>query len=326
MYVFEFIVKNGSDLISFISPIVGVIASAFIAWVTYRKQVVEKEIKANVATFSYLLSLIIKNFEELHNIKEQISAPALEEVNNFLDTLYKIEEYIDWAVNDGKPPVYIIIKDKVAYAKQQVAKLSKKLVLSVATRQHFTYIDAANFQKETALLTQFGDLCFGTVCNRLDTQYNVIIDIQESIKQYNEENIGIPRSMFNEYKIISNDETYKADINNYRGQILYRKSLIESYDTTVTRCLMTSYNAACHLESFFHHYLKKHCIVIKKLGIPYKAFEFDDDSFFENDKFQLYLESVQPHEYRLFSVPLYKNLKRNFWDRLTDFIFYFEWK
>lgn len=60
MTIFKIIVNHSNDIINFISPIIGIIISAFIAWSTYRKQVVEKEVKTNVATFSYLLSLIIK--------------------------------------------------------------------------------------------------------------------------------------------------------------------------------------------------------------------------------------------------------------------------
>ena len=81
MTIFEISINHSKDFINFISPIIGIIISAFIAWCTYKKQVIEKEVKANIATFSYLLSLICKNFEELSNTKEQISAPALKEID-----------------------------------------------------------------------------------------------------------------------------------------------------------------------------------------------------------------------------------------------------
>ena len=63
--------------------------------------------------------------------------------------------------------------------------------------------------------------------------------------------------MYYNFKIISDDNNYKENLSNIKGQILYRKSLFDSYDKTVTRCLMMSYNAALHLEGFFYHYLKK---------------------------------------------------------------------
>jgi len=328
MAIFEFNINHSNDFINFISPIIGVIISAFIAWCTYKKQMIEKEVKANIATFSYMFSLICKNFEELYNIKEQISAPALEEIGKFLETLNTIENYMCWAIDGGKSPIQIQLpKEEIRpFAIKQVENLSQNLVLKIATRQHFIYMDTTNFKKEAVLLSQFGDLNFGTVSNRLDTEYNVISEIHETIKQYNEENIEKPRSVFNGAKIITSDENYKKDINNFRGQMLYRQSLFESYDTTVTRCLIMSYNAACHLEAFFYHYLKKHCVVTKKLGVPFKTLQLNDESFFPDEKFQLFLNTILPQEYPLFSIPLYRNLKRNFLDGLSDFIFYFKWK
>lgn len=328
MAIFEFNINHSNDFINFISPIIGVIISAFIAWCTYKKQMIEKEVKANIATFSYMFSLICKNFEELYNIKEQISAPALEEIGKFLETLNTIEKYMCWAIDGGKSPIQIQLpKEEIRpFAIKQVENLSQNLVLKIATRQHFIYMDTTNFKKEAVLLSQFGDLNFGTVSNRLDTEYNVISEIHETIKQYNEENIEKPRSVFNGAKIITSDENYKKDINNFRGQMLYRQSLFESYDTTVTRCLIMSYNAACHLEAFFYHYLRKHCVVTKKLGIPFKTLQLNDESFFPDEKFQLFLNTILPQEYPLFSIPLYRNLKRNFLDGLSDFIFYFKWK
>lgn len=323
MALFEISINHSNNFINFVSPIIGVIISAFIAWCTYHKQVVEKEVKNNIATFSYLFSLICKNFEELANIKEQISGPALQEIDEFLKTLDEIEKYMDWALNNGEAPISIEVPGKKAYAIQKVAELSKNLVISVATRQHFTYIDTTSFKKEAVLLSRFGDLIFGTVCNRLDTQYNIISNIQETIKQYNEENVGKPRTQVHNYKIIFNEETYKDDLSAQKGQMQYRRSLFESYDTTVTRCLIMSYNAACHLEAFFHHYLKKHCIVVNKLGTPFKTLQLEDKSFFDKEeKFQAYLDTLVPQEYQLFTIPLYRNLKRNFLDKLSDFIFY----
>ena len=109
--------------------------------------------------------------------------------------------------------------------------------------------------------------------------------------------------------------------------MLYRRSLFESYDTTVTRSLIMSYNAACHLEAFFHHYLKKYCVVINNLGTPFKTLQLKDETFFDkNETFQGYFNTIQPNEYQLFEIPLYKNLKRTFWDTLSDFIFYLKWK
>ena len=327
MSLFEISINHSNNFVNFVSPIIGVIISAFIAWQTYHKQTIEKEVRTNVATFSYLFSLICKNFEELANIKEQISKPALQEIDEFLKTLDQIEKYMDWALSGGESPISIEVPDKKAYAIQKVAELSKKLVISVATKQYFTYIDTTGFKKEVVLLSHFGDLIFGTVCNRLDTQYNIISNIQETIKQYNEENVGKPRSLFHDYKIISDDKNYKENLNFARGQMLYRRSLFESYDTTVTRCLIMSYNAACHLEAFFYHYLKKYCVVVNKLGIPFKTLELKDETFFEkNEMFQAYFNVIQPNEYRLFEIPLYKNLKRKFWDALSDFIFYLKWK
>ena len=327
MALFEININSTNNLINFITPIIGVIISAFIAWHTYRKQSIEKEVKNNIATFSYLLSLIFKNFEELYNTKEQISTPALKEIDKFLKTLDTIEQYMNWAINGGESPIHIKLPEEEIrpYAIQQVAKLSQKLVLTTATKQHFIYIDTTNFKKESVLLSQFGDLNFGTISNRLDTEYNVISEIHETIKQYNEENIAKPRSVFNGAKIITSDENYREDINNFRGQMLYRQSLFESYDTTITRCLIMSYNAACHLEAFFYHYLNKYCVVANKLGIPFKTLQLEDKSFFEDKKFQNYLNSILPQEYQLFSIPLYKNLKRSFLDTLSDFIFYFKW-
>ena len=326
MTIFEISINHSKDFINFISPIIGIIISAFIAWCTYKKQVIEKEVKANIATFSYLLSLICKNFEELSNTKEQISAPALKEIDNFLSTLDEIEMYIDWAVGKGKSPIKINVPDKVAYSKTKVAKLSEDLVISIASKQHFTYIDTTSFKKEVVLLSYLGDLNFGTICNRLDTQYHIIKDIQDTIKQYNEENISKPRVQNYETKIISDDKNYKENLNNARNQMQYRRSLFEAYDTTVTRCLITSYNAACHLEAFFYHYLKKYCVVANKLGIPFESLQLDDKTFFEDNNFQNYFNTILPNEYQLFSIPLYKNLKRSFVDKLSDFIFYFKWK
>ena len=326
MTIFEISINHSKDFINFISPIIGIIISAFIAWCTYKKQVIEKEVKANIATFSYLLSLICKNFEELSNTKEQISAPALKEIDNFLSTLDEIEMYIDWAVGKGKYPIKINVPDKVAYSKTKVAKLSEDLVISIASKQHFTYIDTTSFKKEVVLLSYLGDLNFGTICNRLDTQYHIIKDIQDTIKQYNEENISKPRVQNYETKIISDDKNYKENLNNARNQMQYRRSLFEAYDTTVTRCLITSYNAACHLEAFFYHYLKKYCVVANKLGIPFESLQLDDKTFFEDNNFQNYFNTILPNEYQLFSIPLYKNLKRSFVDKLSDFIFYFKWK
>ena len=326
MAIFEIIENHSNDIINFVSPIIGIMISAFIAWQTYRKQTIEKEVKTNIATFSYLFSLICKNFEELSNIKEQISAPALKEIDNFLSTLNQIEKYIDWAENNGEAPIKIEVPDKNSYVKFKTAELTKKLVIDNATNQCFTYIDTTSFKKEVVLLSHFGDLFFGTVCNRLETQYHIISNIQETLKQYNEENMTKPRMQFYEFKIISDNTNYKEKLNLARNQMLYRRSLFETYDTTVTRCLITSYNAACHLEAFFYHYLKKHCVVANNLGVPFKSLQLNDESFFENEKFETYLESLLPHEYQLFSIPLYQNLKRGFWDRISDFIFYFKWQ
>ena len=326
MAIFEISINQSNDFINFLSSIIGVIISAFIAWCTYKKQITEKEVKANIATFSYLLSLICKNFEELINTKKQISAPVIKEIDKFLSTLDEIEKYIAWAVSDGGSPIKIEVPDKVAYAKTKVAKLSEDLVISISSKQHFTYVDSTSFKKEVVLLSYFGDLSFGTICNRLDTQYHVIIDIQEAIKQYNEENICKPRAENYNIKIISNDKNYKENLNNARNQMKYRRSLFEAYDTTVTRCLITSYNAACHLEAFFYHYLKKYCVVANKLGVPFESLQLDDKTFFEDKEFQNYFKTILPNEYQLFSIPLYKNLKRSFVDKLSDFIFYFKWK
>ena len=88
-----------------------------------------------------------------------------------------------------------------------------------------------------------------------------------------------------------------------------------------------SYNAACHLEAFFYHYLKKYCVVANRLGTPFKTLQLKDETFFNNDiQFQLYLNSILPNEYQIFSIPLYTNLKRNFWDKFSDFIFYLKWE
>ena len=327
MALFEININSTNNLINFISPIIGVIISAFIAWHTYRKQSIEREVKNNIATFSYLFSLICKNFEELTNIKEQISEPSLQEIDNYLHTINEIEKYINWVLNNGTPPISIEVPDKEGYAKQKVAELSQNLNILIATRQHFTYIDTTSFKKEAVLLSHFGDLIFGTICNRLDTQYNIILKIQETINQYNEENIGKPRTQVHEYKIICNDKNYKEDLNSQKNQMQYRRSLFESYDKTVTRCLIMSYNAACHLEAFFHHYLKKYCVVVNKIGTPFKTLQLEDSSFFDDEeKFKIYLCTLLPQEYQLFLTPLYKNLKRTFWDKISDFIFYLKWK
>lgn len=236
-----------------------------------------------------------------------------------------IEKYIDWATNNGESPIKIEVPDKVAYTKIKSAELSKKLVILIATQQYFNYIDTTNFQKEVVLLSHFGDFIFGAVCNRLDTQYHIISNIQETIKRYNEENITKPRTCFKEFSFISTDANYKEIFNEQKNQMLYRRSLFEAYDTIVTRCLMTSYNAACHLEAFFYHYLKKHCVVANKLGIPFKSLQLDDKTFFDDKEFEMYLNTMLPNEYILFSIPLYKHLRRNFWDKLSDFIFYLKW-
>lgn len=326
MAIFEIDINHSNSYISFISPIIGVIISAFIAWFTYKKQVIEKEVKANIATFSYLQSLICKNFEELNNIKEQITIPAMNEIDNFLSILDEIEKYIDWAVGNGEPPIKIEVPDKVAYSKRKIAELSDKLLIQVSSQQHFIYIDTTSFKKEVVLLSYFGDLNFGIICNRLDTQYHIIKDIQETIKQYNEENICKPRVHNYAIKIISDDKNYKENLNNARNQMLYRRSLFEAYDITVTRCLITSYNASCHLEAFFYHYLKKYCVVANNLGVPFESLQLDDKTFFEDDDFHKYFDKMLPNEYQLFSVPLYNNLKRTFVDKISDFIFYFKWK
>lgn len=326
MAIFEISINNSNNIINFISPIIGVIISAFIAWHTFKKQVIEKEVKANIATFSYLLSLICKNFEELSNIKQQISAPALKEIDNFISIIDEIEKYMDWALNNGESPIKIAVPDKVSYAKRKTAELSRGLVLSIATQQYFTYIDTTSFKKEVVLLSHFGDLVFGTVCNRLDTQYNIISNIQQTIKKYNEENIRKPRAQFYDFQIISDDKNYKKNLNTIRNQMLYRRSLFVSYDTTVTRCLVMSYNAACHLEAFFYNYFKKYCVVVNKLGVPFKSLQLDDKTFFNDEQFQTYFNTILPQEYHLFSIPLYRNLKRNFWDKLSDFIFYLKWQ
>ena len=62
-------VNQNSSLLGFLSPIIGVIISAFIAWLVYRKQLIEKDIKENISKYFYIFSLIDKNFEELSNIK-----------------------------------------------------------------------------------------------------------------------------------------------------------------------------------------------------------------------------------------------------------------
>lgn len=326
MTLLEININSTNNFINFISPIIGVILSAIIAWCVYNKQKIEKEVKSNVITFSYLLSSIFKNFEELSNIKEQITVPALEEINNYIETIDEIEKYIDWAVGNAESPLKIQIVDKMGYAQKKVQELSSKLVLSVATIQHFNYIDTTKFIKEASLLPYFGDLNFISICNRLDTQYNVLSDIKNTILQYNEENIKRPRSMYYNFKIISDDNNYKENLSDVRGQILYRKSLFDSYDKTVTRCLVISYNAALHLEGFFYHYLKKYCVVVNRLGIPFKTFELKDETFFEQEKFQNYLENILPQEYQLFAIPLYTHLKRTFLDKISDFIFYGKWK
>lgn len=125
MALFEISINNSNDVISFVSPIIGVVISAFIAWHTYRKQAVENEVKANIATFSYLLSLIFKNFEELINIKEQISTPALEEINKFLDTLDEIKKHIDWALGVGESPICVEVSDKTSYATKKLRNYRK---------------------------------------------------------------------------------------------------------------------------------------------------------------------------------------------------------
>lgn len=58
-----------------------------------------------------------------------------------------------------------------------------------------------------------------------------------------------------------------------------------------------SYNAACHLEAFFHHYLKKYCVVVNKIGTPFKTLQLEDSSFFDDEeKFKIYLCTLLPQE------------------------------
>ena len=44
MAIFEININNTNNFINFISPIIGVVLSAIIAWIVYNKQKIEKEI------------------------------------------------------------------------------------------------------------------------------------------------------------------------------------------------------------------------------------------------------------------------------------------
>jgi len=324
MALFEISINQSNNFISFISPIIGIIISAFIAWHTYRQKYLENEINETFSNFTYMFSLFCKNFEELHNIKYQITKPALQEINNFLENLNEIERYLVWAIDNGPSPINIEIPSSniETYAKNHVSELSKKMVLSISTKQLFTYIDNADITKEVTLLSKYGNLFFSPIYNRISTNIEIIKDIQETIKIYNEENINKPRSMYVDIKVINDDKTYRNDINKHRGQMLYRKSLFESYDKTVSRCLIFNYHAICHLEAFIQCYLKKYKIIQQALNIPYETIELNKSSLFNEDELKELQNSISEQEKQLFKIPEYKNLKKTFFDRFKEIIFY----
>ena len=320
-------VNQNSSLLGFLSPIIGVIISAFIAWLVYRKQLIEKDIKENISKYFYIFSLIAKNFEELSNIKYQISQPALEELNKALGILDQVEKLLDWETGRGPCPISIIIDEnnKSSYIKSELKRLSKLMSMSISTRFNFLFIDKQSFEKEASLLTYFGDTNFQFICNRLHTSYNVIDDIQNRIRMYYEENIEKPRSIYKNVKVVKEKENYKEQINITKNQLLYREAIFKSYDDTVNRALIYSYNALNHLETFFNKYQHKYKVAFKVIGIPYKNFSIEHETLIApNDFWKIYSVLIE-YEYPFFALPIYYNLKRTFLDKLSDLIFYGKW-
>lgn len=148
MSTFNIIINQSNDFYSFISPIIGVIISAAIAWIVYRKQSIEKEIKENIDKFSYLFYLITKNFEEIYSIKKQVTEPALKEIDNALDNLNNIEKLMDW-YKGVKNTLIIIPNDyRESYVNTELKKYSQNLSLHISTQSHIQYIDKNHLKKK----------------------------------------------------------------------------------------------------------------------------------------------------------------------------------
>ena len=329
MSTFNIIINQSNDFYSFISPIIGVIISAAIAWIVYRKQSIEKEIKENIDKFSYLFYLITKNFEEIYSIKKQVTEPALKEIDNALDNLNNIEKELNW-YKGVKNTLIIIPNDyRESYVNTELKKYSQNLSLHISTQSYIQYIDKKSFEKEATLLMHYGDLAFKSVCNKLDTNYNVIDEIQKKIYKNNDDIVGKYHSICINCSLelnIQNDE-YKKQIEQLRRQLLYKKSLFEIYNKIANICCIYSYNAISHLDAFLFHYLNKYIVVFNKIGIPYKNIIIsDEETSFDKEDFWNLFSVVKSYEYELFAMPLYNNLKRTLLDRISDFIFYLRWE
>ena len=327
MSLISITVNKSSQLLEFIAPIIGVAISAFIAWLVYRKQLVEKDIKENISKFFYVFYLISKNFEELSNIKYQISEPALAEIRESIKALSQAEKLFDWEIGIGACPANIVIPEssKHSYIQSELQKLSKKMTMTISTRYNFLFIDKQPFEKEASILAYYGDTDFQFICNRLNTSYHVIDDIQQKILMHNEENAEKPRTMYKEITIIWEKDKYKKQISDINNQLLYRETIFQAYDETVNRALIYSYNALNHLEVFFNKYKDKYKHSFKAIGIPYKTFGIKHESLIAEDDFWKMFSLLNKYEYSFFAIPLYTNLKRTFKDKLSDFIFYGKW-
>lgn len=295
-----------------ISPIIGVVISAIIAWLTYKQQALENEVKETFLQFTYMFSLFSKNFEELYNVKFQITEPALKELENFLHCLDEVEEYLKWVVDNAPSPIAIKIPENNirSYANKQIKKLSEKMILKVSTMQYYVNIDSRDITKEATLLSKYGNLYFISLYNRINNYCNMIKHIQEDIKLYNEENVEKPRSLYTDIKIKTDDMNYWQDINKQRGQVLYRSSLFKSYDKMVSRCLVLTYYAICHLDSFIQKYQEKYGVIQRALNIPYKSIKINKDSLLKENELNDLKKYISESELPLLEIPEYKNFKK----------------
>ena len=92
----------------------------------------------------------------------------MEEINNYIETIDEIEKYIDWAVGNAESPLKIQIVDKMGYAQKKVQELSSKLVLSVATMQHFNYIDTTKFNHYYIITYAISHIGLHNKCSQRD--------------------------------------------------------------------------------------------------------------------------------------------------------------
>ncbi len=325
--LFNITINQTYPLIEFVAPILGVIISASIAWIVYKQQEKEKQIKDDISNFFYIYSCIQKNLQEIYNINKQISSPALKELENAIENIDKAIELIKWGEGRGKSPLEIEIPDesKENYIKNELLKLSSKLVFEHSLRHNFLYLDKHSFEKEATMLSKYGDHHFQNICATLDNLYNIIDDIQKTIYKHNEEMIEKPRTRFKRFSFEKKDNNADTlqEIVNFKGQILYKYTIFESYDRCIKRCLLYSYTAIFHLMNFFYKYKSKNRIIMNALGIPYKDLTIEDNSILTYQEFWKYFEKyLIKDEHIYFAYPIYHHMKRTLWDKITDAIFY----